>query len=160
VTLWRISNHVDLTGAGGMRAAGRWHSIGRPVVYLSEHPASCLLEVLAHGLSIGEVPRSYQWLEVDVAAGVTAEHADDLPDGWFEDMALSRQVGDAWFARKTSALLRVPSALAPATGNFLLNPRHPDAERVRVVRALQHALDGRFAPRAPRHVRAKERKPR
>jgi len=157
VTLWRISNYADLTGAGGLRAAGRWHSIGRRVVYLSEHPASCLLEALAHGLSIGEVPRSYQWLEVDVAAGVTAEHADDLPDGWAEDPAISRQVGDAWFARKTSALLRVPSALVPATGNYVLNPRHPDAERVRVVRAFQHVLDGRFSTRAPGASREKSR---
>jgi RES domain-containing protein len=146
VTLWRISNRADLTGAGGMRAAGRWHSIGRPIVYLSEHPASCLLEALAYGLGSGEMPRKYQWLEVDVS-DVTTEHAD-LPASWSDDVAISRHVGDAWFARKSSALLRVPSVLSPATGNFLLNPRHRDAERVRVVRAFQHALDEPVATRA------------
>lgn len=147
--LWRVSNRADLTGSGGMRAAGRWHSIGRPIVYLSDHPAGCLLEALAHGLGTGEIPPSYQWLEVDVAADVTTEHADDdLPAGWAENITITRQLGDAWFARRTSALLRVPSALAPDARNFLLNPRHRDAEGVRIVRAFRHAPHAGPAPSA------------
>ncbi|MGH7819352.1 MAG: RES family NAD+ phosphorylase, partial [Candidatus Binatia bacterium] len=47
MTLWRISNHSELKGIGGLRASGRWHTAGRPIVYLAEHPALCLLEVLA-----------------------------------------------------------------------------------------------------------------
>ena len=60
--VWRISNHGDLSGRGGLRAAGRWHCAGRPIVYLAEHPASALLEVLVH-FDIGDVsalPVAYQ----------------------------------------------------------------------------------------------------
>jgi RES domain-containing protein len=53
--LWRISRHRDLSGAGGMRAAGRWHEAGRPVVYLAESPAAALLEVCVH-TSANDVP--------------------------------------------------------------------------------------------------------
>ena len=40
--LWRISRHRDLSGEGGLRAAGRWHEAGRPVVYLAESPAAAM----------------------------------------------------------------------------------------------------------------------
>jgi RES domain-containing protein len=155
VTLWRISNQSDLAGAGGMRAAGRWHSIGHPIVYLSEHPASCLLEVLAHGLSIAEAPRPYQWLEVTVDAGVTAESVGDLPDDWSQNMAVTRKMGDAWLRARSSALLKVPSVLTPATANFLLNPRHPLAKEVRIAARWVMAPTSASGPGArPRRSRA------
>ena len=46
--LWRISNYADLSGIGGLKAAGRWHSQGRRIVYLADHPSSALLEMLVH----------------------------------------------------------------------------------------------------------------
>ena len=48
--LWRISNRCDLEGVGGEKADGRWHTAARVkrIVYLSEHPAVALLEVLAN----------------------------------------------------------------------------------------------------------------
>jgi RES domain-containing protein len=137
-----------------MRAAGRWHSIGHPVVYLSEHPASCLLEALAHGLAIGEAPRGYQWLEIVVGAGVPAEQVGELPDDWSRSIAVTRKVGDAWLRGRTSALLKVPSALTPATGNYLLNPRHPLAREVRVAARWVIAPTVPSAPARPRRSRA------
>ena len=46
--LWRISNHRTLDGRGGLETSARWHTLGRPVVYLAESVASALLEVLVH----------------------------------------------------------------------------------------------------------------
>ena len=65
VTLWRISQHADLSGVGGLYARGRWHSRGQPVVYLADHPASCLLEMLVQGARLDALPAAYQWLRVD-----------------------------------------------------------------------------------------------
>jgi RES domain-containing protein len=42
--LWRISIYADLSGAGGLMASGRWHSQGKRIVYLADHPSSALLE--------------------------------------------------------------------------------------------------------------------
>ena len=44
VVLWRISNHVSLTGDGALRVSGRWHTRGRRIVYCSKSPAAALLE--------------------------------------------------------------------------------------------------------------------
>lgn len=56
--LWRISNYADLSGEGGLRAAGRWHTRGKRIVYLTDHPASALLELLAH-MDRDLIPSSY-----------------------------------------------------------------------------------------------------
>ena len=43
--LWRISDFADLAGEGGLLVSGRWHSRGRRIVYLSDHPATALIEI-------------------------------------------------------------------------------------------------------------------
>jgi RES domain-containing protein len=63
--LWRISNYADLSGIGGVRAAGRWHSQGRRIVYLADHPSSALLEMLVH-MDRDLIPSTYQLLRIVV----------------------------------------------------------------------------------------------
>ncbi|KAA1001632.1 RES family NAD+ phosphorylase [Paraburkholderia panacisoli] len=65
MVLWRISNCADLKGLGGLRAPGRWHFAGQPVVHLAEHPAGALLETLVHEeiSSTGDLPDTYRLLK-------------------------------------------------------------------------------------------------
>ncbi len=146
MTLWRLSNHADLGGRAGMRAPGRWHSVGHPIVYLAEHPACCLAEALAHDLRMAELPRQAQWLEIAVDAAVAIDAVDALPKGWTQEVSVTRRVGDAWLRGRSAALLRVPSALAPSTSVYLLNPRHADAARVVVSRVLAHPSETLITP--------------
>jgi RES domain-containing protein len=146
VNLWRLSNYADLAGRGGMRAPGRWHSVGQPIVYLAEHPACCLLEALAHDLRLAELPPQARWLEAAVDPSVTIETAAALPAGWVTDVSLTRRVGDAWLRSRSTALLKVPSTHSPGTPIYLLNPRHPDAARIGVVRVLAHPPDPVLMP--------------
>jgi RES domain-containing protein len=146
VTLWRISNHADLRGIGGLRASGRWHTAGRPIVYLAEHPALCLLEVLAHDVEAGDLPRGYQWLKVETRRPTSIESVRELPRFWTSDLASTRMIGDRWLAQARTLLLRVPSVLAPESFNYLLNPAHPRGGRAaRVVTAFPYPLDPRLA---------------
>jgi RES domain-containing protein len=142
VTLWRISRYPDLSGTGGLLASGRWHTRGRPVVYLCDHPAACLLEMLVQGARL-TLPPSYQWLGVDVV-GLSPETVPELPQGWRDDIALTRRLGDAWLARRRTALLEVPSVIVPRATNYLLNPAHPDAARCGVRETVDYPLDPRL----------------
>jgi RES domain-containing protein len=56
-----------------------------------------------------------------------------LPAGW-DDAALqvSRAFGDSWLSEMRSAVLLVPSVVARAECNALVNPAHPDAARILV----------------------------
>ncbi len=133
--LWRISNHGNLEGMGGERASGRWHtaSRGKRIVYVSEHPALALLEALVNLKGNPKLfPQEYQLMKIMVAEEVAAPvlPLEKLPSGWREDLNLTRSIGDAWLLRAESGLLGVPSVPAPESLNYLLNPLHPEANRL------------------------------
>jgi len=129
--LWRISPFADLSGRGGVLASGRWHSAGRPVVYLAETPAGAMLETLVHlELDPEDVPDTYQLLRVDVPEDASLVVATELEAGWEEDHAATQAVGNLWLEEGESLLLRVPSAIMPHTRNYLLNPAHHEASDV------------------------------
>lgn len=147
--LWRISNHADLSGEGGRRVAGRWHERGRPVVYLSEHPALALLENLVHlEIDPEDLPSGYQLLTVEVPDGriesLGESELDRTAPGWRVDQAITRGLTASWFDARRSLLLRVPSVLAPHSRNYLFNPLHPAASKAKIVDVATAAYDGRL----------------
>jgi len=145
VTLWRVSNHVDLSGEGGRRTSARWHTAGRPVVYLASSPASALLEALVHELSLDELPDNYQWLEIDVGdKRVQVASPPSLPTAWRGEISTTRAAGDGWLKEAPTLLLEVPSVIVPKTSNYLLNPRHSAAAHVRIASVIHHPLDPRL----------------
>ena len=143
--LWRISNHADLSGEGGLRASGRWHSKGRRVVYLADHPASALIEIMVHlEIDAQDLPSHYQLLGIDVPDETPIARADALPETWREQTALTREHGDAWLRGGATVLLRVPSSIVPEASNYLLNPAHADAARISIASAVRAAFDPRL----------------
>ena len=145
--LWRISNHEELDGRGGLQASARWHTQGCPIVYLAGSPAGALVEVLVNlELDAARLPGSYTLLKADAPGDISVRRieAESLPEGWVGDPAISRSRGDDWLTGGASALIEVPSAILPETWNVLLNPRHPDAGRIRVVWQRAYPYDRRF----------------
>jgi len=128
-SLWRISNRCDLEGLGGERADGRWHTAarGRRIVYLSEHPAVSLIEVLANLNGDPKLfPDRYQLMKVAVPDSIFIA---PLPEN---AMAETQSTGNAWLSGRASALMGVPSLPAPESTNYLLNPLHPDARQLTI----------------------------
>jgi RES domain-containing protein len=147
VFLWRISNHSTLDGRGGLHASARWHSQGHAVVYLAASPAGALVEVLVHlELDPERLPASYRMLKAEAPDETPLRRitAASLPNNWHDDLMLTRSMGDEWLITGQSALLEVPSAILPETFNLLLNPRHPDAQRITVIWHQPFPYDRRF----------------
>jgi RES domain-containing protein len=145
--LWRISDYADLTGEGGLLASGRWHSRGRRIVYLADHPASALVEVLVHlEVDPEDIPSSYQLVAVDLSddAAFAAIETDQLAPDWRDQINNTRQLGDAWLEQNRVSLLRVPSAIVPFATNWLLNPAHAEAANVRIAQTMRIPFDRRF----------------
>jgi RES domain-containing protein len=148
--LWRISNYADLSGEGGRTVEGRWHQRGRLVVYLSEHPALALLETLVHlEIDSEDLPSNYQMLTIEVPHGIAVEHfgEQELDTGnpeWRTSQSITRSLAEPWFAENRSALLRVPSVIVPDAVNFLLNPLHRDAKRMKIISSMRVAFDQRL----------------
>ncbi|MEA2872249.1 MAG: hypothetical protein QOH67_2225 [Hyphomicrobiales bacterium] len=145
--LWRISDHASLSGDGGLFASARWHSRGKRIVYLADHPASALLEVIVHlEVKAENLPDGFQLLKIDVPDDLAVDQPDrrELPADWRERVSLTQKIGDVWLNEGLTSVLRVPSAILPETNNYLLNPGHAHASRIVIVSALRAAFDPRL----------------
>jgi len=145
VFLWRISNHNDLSGLGGERSDGRWHTAarGKRIVYLSEHPALALVETLVNLRGNPALfPDSFQLLNAFVPDTIKALDAKAIAET--ERLTETQGIGDEWLTGRQSALLRVPSSPSPESWNYLLNPLHTDARWVRIEWARSIAYDRRL----------------
>src|SRR5947207_939179 len=133
MVLWRISRHRDLSGTGGLKAAGRWHYAGHPIVYLAGSPSAALLEVCVH-TSANDVPPEFTLLKIEgTVAEVVVINLEDLPPDWMTRIEVTRDLGTAWLRNNQSVLLQVPSAIVPETANFLFNPGHAGAAKFRIT---------------------------
>ena len=145
-TLWRISNYIDLGGWGGRKFSSRWTSLGRRVVYFAESPTAALVETLVHlEVDSEDTPDFYTLLKMFIPDGLAIQSLDP-PAGseWKLNLTLTRRLGDAWLAGRETALARVPSAIAPETWNYLLNPEHPDAKKIEIAAVIKERFDNRL----------------
>ena len=130
-----------------MRAPARWHSRGKRIVYLADHPASALIETIVHfEVDRDQIPNQYQLLAVEVAEDTAFESVDvhNLPTDWPENLNTTRTLGDEWLDSNRTALLRVPSVIVPHASNWLLNPAHADAAKVTIAQVIRAPFDARL----------------
>ena len=148
--LWRISNYANLNGEGGRLVDGRWHHRGRRVVYLAEHPALALLETFVHlEIDPEDIPKGYTLICVSVPNSMAIEELteselDRRDPEWRSMPSITRNVTISWFQEKRSALLRVPSVVAPSAANYLLNPLHVDASSIKIEWTKRAQYDPRL----------------
>ena len=139
--------HRALDGEGARSAGGRWNSPGVPVVYTSSALSLAVLELLVH-TDPDLVPADLQAFEIDVPESLTPSVLDvtTLPPAWWNipNHPACRAVGDAWVKQRSHVLLGVPSAIVPEELNYLINPAHPDAAQIRVVRVRAFSFDKRL----------------
>jgi RES domain-containing protein len=136
IRVYRIADerHPIWDGTGAALVGGRWNSPGRPVIYGSLSYACAMLEILAHA-GIGRVPRTQRFVVAELAEELSVERHDPLtlPAGWdAEDSSVARAFGEAWLASARSLVLVVPSVVARLEFNAILNPGHPEFQKVRV----------------------------
>lgn len=149
--VWRLCRQpfaaTALEGVGGLYASGRWHRRGRPIVYAASSAALAALEVLVHVDPL-DAPDDLRLLTIELPDDLGVERVDaaDLPAHWTAVPAPDElaALGSDWLMSRRSAALSVPSAVIPIERNLLLNPRHPDIARVRVVDDAPFTFDPRL----------------
>jgi RES domain-containing protein len=151
ITAWRICKAKYASsmrsGVGARSVSGRWHSRGTTGVFASGSISLAAFEVLVH-LDSAELLEKFVkcpvtfdevlMTKVDIAA---------LPNDWRDDPPppALREVGDTWFDRGTHPVLAVPSAVVPEEWNYLLNPAHPNFDRIVIGKIQPFDFDPRLA---------------
>lgn len=133
--------YADLTGAGGLLVDGRWHLLGRRVVYAAGSQALAVLERRVH---LNDWPPDDCMLKVHIPNRKLIESVKGLPSGWVERRDWTQNYGDEWLREKRSLVLRVPSAIIPEESNFLINPEHGEFAQIAIRSKLRFELDERL----------------
>jgi RES domain-containing protein len=133
--LYRIAkcNYVaDLSGTGARLYGGRWNSVGQSMVYLASNRSLAVLEVLVH-LSPAIFPANFCLAEFDVPLANIITLMPQL-----------KKTGDEFLKQQKGLLLKVPSAIVPEEFNYLVNPLHPDASKIKLIKQQPFSFDERL----------------
>lgn len=150
ITVYRISKrkHASnpLGGLGGLHVGGRWHHKGAPIVYCAETFSLANVEFFVH---FGKRQRAIKLISFDIAipeALVQRLPTSRLPADWAAEPSSSStaDLGADWLKSSSSAVLVVPSVHSRSESNYLINPLHPQASKIKVQATYPHKYDSRM----------------
>lgn len=145
--VYRLSKSVyanDLSGKGAELVGGRWNSRGNAVLYTSQSIALCVTEIAVH-VPLGILPKDYDLIHIEIPDDNILE-VKRLPKDWqtFPHADSTQKIGDKFLRDKKYLVLKVPSAAVQGEFNFLVNPRHPDFDKVKIKKKEKFSFDERL----------------
>ena len=150
IRAWRLikAKHANdaFAGEGARRGGGRWNSKGVRVVYASGSLSLAALEVMVHTHFYSAL-KYYVCIPIDFDPGLSQSITiEDLSDTWKADPIPQslKNMGDRWIYNQESVILKVPSVIIPVEYNYLINPSHPDFEKVVIHSPQKFAFDPRL----------------
>ena len=140
---------TTLEGNGAALTEGyRWNSLNTFLVYTAESRALAMLEVSVHLDLSEDLPTDRYYVEIfipdDIA--ILELNIEDLPDQWDSKPPIleTQYIGDDFVKENNAAVLKVPSSIVNEEFNYLINPRHPDIEKIFIASTTPFKFDSRF----------------
>lgn len=142
-----LSSALDGYGAAESSFA-RWNSKYTKMVYTSGSRSLAILEMAVHLDLQEDVPDDRYLVEIDIPDTLEVQivKLEDLPIQWKElpPNSITRQIGDDFIFYEESPALIVPSAIIPEEFNYLINPLHPDCQKIKIKSHKHLVLDPRL----------------
>lgn len=135
LTVWRITTArfvtSAFTGEGARHYGGRWNPKGFQMVYTAESRSLALLEMLVQD---DPLRANYVLVPAHIPndLSITSIQTQELPEDWrnLSTRDTLQTIGKDWLTSMASVVLSVPSAVLPAERNYLINPNHPDFQKI------------------------------
>lgn len=147
--VWRLcrEEYADLSGIGASLYGGRWNSPGHSVVYTASSLALAFVGIIP-GLRKNVVPKGFVSLYISISNNVSKKEIklDDFPLNWQKERTSHWfiETGNQWLRERKELLLMVPSVIIPEEKNILINPHHPEIEKVDIQIIKPFHVDSRF----------------
>lgn len=140
-----LSQYADSLQASGKPA--RWNGNQVNVVYTSSSQSLACLENVVHRSSLG-LSGNFKSLTIYIpdSVKITEIKLGNLESSWqdFESLPYTQQIGNRWITENKTAVLKVPSAIISNEFNYLLNPNHPDFDKIELVANDAFIFDSRI----------------
>lgn len=134
------------SGEGAYVAGSRWNTPGHRMAFAAQSESLATLEYLVHATSDAYFHETVLVVAELDDRYVAAYNSKALPKNWrsFPPAPETQRIGDDWLASETSTALEVPSAIVPRERNVLINPRHKDFGKLRVLAVEEWGPDPRL----------------
>ena len=148
--VYRIAKtrHIyDLTGTGARLYGGRWNHKGIGMIYTSENRSLASLEFLVH-VSHAIFPTDLSIAVIKIPDNIILKEISipDLPDNWnkYPPLLKLADIGTRWALSNETLLLCVPSVVVQHEFNILINPSHPDMNKISISKVEKFKFDDRL----------------
>jgi len=140
---------TTLSGIGASMTNGyRWNSLNTKLIYTAESRALATLEVSVHIDLSEDLPTDRYYIEIEIPDDMTILEVkiEDLLEDWDSKppTIITQTIGDDFVFENEYAILKVPSSIVPKEYNYLINPNHPEIDRIKVVSTTLMSFDSRF----------------
>ena len=135
----------DLTGAGAAAYGGRWNKKGTAVLYTGENKEIALLETIVHTPPM-LIPK-FDILILEIPDdSITEITIDKLPKNWksYPAPTILSEMGNRWILDGATVALKVPSCIIHSAHNYILNCKHPDYAKVKLIERSEFEFDSRL----------------
>jgi RES domain-containing protein len=146
--IYRLATEMyknDLSGNGAKLFGGRWNSAGLPVVYTTENISLAVLEILVRA-DMQTIPLSYHLIKIDIPNAIQPQFisTDKLKKDWKDDIGYTQWMGDEFIKSRNSLSLKVPSAIVDEENNYVINPKHEDFKKIKIIKVNKFQFDKRL----------------
>ena len=145
--VYRITHKAFSTTLFAPGIAGRWNGAGRRVIYTAESIPLAFMEnmIRRKGLGFNE-EFGIMIIEVPATLSITEIDPGKLAAGWrdFVDYSVCQKVGNDWYDKGKTPVLKVPSAVLPTNFNYVLNTTHRDFKSIRLITISDLVPDDRI----------------
>lgn len=132
--LFRITKTQYAGKLQGSGYAARWNPNGVFMSYTAQSKALACLEMLVH-LQSDQFNHLFKITEIILPAKISCLELplQDLSQNWTDILEIhkTQDLGKKWIISNASCLLKVPSALIKGEFNYLINPAHPDFNKIK-----------------------------
>lgn len=140
---------TTLNGVGASMSKGfRWNSFNTKLIYTAESRALATLEVSVHLDLSQDLPsdRFYVAIEIPDNLTILEVKVEDLAEDWDAKPPtfITQTIGDDFVNYNEAAVLKVPSSIVPQEYNYLINPQHKDASKIKVIEVTNMVFDFRL----------------
>ncbi|MBA2737856.1 MAG: RES family NAD+ phosphorylase [Pyrinomonadaceae bacterium] len=138
---------APLSGKGAAIKGARWNSVGVELIYTAANRSLAMAEVAVH-LTLATVPGDYVMLTIYLPDNISTQKLTeaDLPIDWnsFPHPASTQTVGDKFVADNKYCVLQIPSAVTRGDFNLLINPRHLESPKIKIIAIEKFPFDKRI----------------
>ena len=136
-----------LSGKGAAIKGARWNSVGVEMIYTASNRSLAMAEVSVH-LTLATLPDDYIMVTIYLPDDISMQKLTekDLPVDWnaFPHPNSTQIIGDRFIAENNHCVLQIPSAVTKGDYNLLLNPRHSEFSKIKIIEIDKFPFDRRI----------------